>query len=253
MHVLQIVADWPDTDQRPNITELIRASGYPRPTVYRIVAALLAEQLLTETRGGKGFALGVRLIQLASRSWGQSELRVIAADELKQLRDITGETVHLAIPNGNSMVYIEKLESLSAVRMASRIGTNVSMHSTAVGKAYMAALEPKALETLLANLDLHPYTAKTVTDRDHLREQIEKIRARGWSVDDEENETAIYCFGAAIRGPNGLPIAAISVSTLTFRQKSDSMKSYAQPLLAACKAISARIAETPMHSAAELN
>jgi DNA-binding IclR family transcriptional regulator len=245
MHVLQIVADWPDPGQRPNITELVRASGYPRPTVYRIVAALLAEQLLTESRGGKGLALGTRLIQLASRSWGQSELRVIAADELKRLRDLTGETVHLAIPNGKSMVYIEKLESLTAVRMASRIGTNVSLHSTAVGKAYMAALGTDAFEKLLKELDLQPFTAKTVTDRDLLRMQVDAIRKQGWSVDDEENESAIYCFGGAIRDRGGAPIAAISVSTLLFRQKADPVQSYVQPLLAACSAISARVAQTP--------
>lgn len=250
MHVLQIVADWPNTNQRPNVTELVRASGYPRPTVYRIVAALLAEQLLTETRGGKGLALGVRLMQLASRSWGQSELRVIAAEELKRVRDLTGETVHLAVPNGKNMVYIEKLESLSAVRMASRIGTNVPMHSTAVGKAYMAALEPSSFEKLLKDLDLQPLTGKTVTDRELLRAQVEVIRGRGWSVDDEENETAIYCFGGAIRGSGGTPVAAISISTLIFRQKSD-LQSYVRPLLAACAAISARIVETPEFSSSD--
>lgn len=245
MHVLQIVADWPDAKHRPNVADLVRASGYPRPTVYRIVAALVAEQLLTEMHGGKGLALGVRLMQLASRSWGQSDLRVIAAEELKRLRDVTGETVHLAIPLGNHMVYIEKLESLSAVRMASRIGTSVSMHSTAVGKAYMAALEPRSFETLLEDLELQAYTGKTVTDRELLRAQVNVIRERGWSVDDEENESAIYCFGSAIRGPTGAPVAAISVSTLVFRQKSDPDKSYVRPLLSACAAISARIAETP--------
>lgn len=248
MHVLQIVADWPDPNHRPSVSEVVRASGYPRPTVHRIVAALVAEQLLMETGGGKGLALGVRLIQLASRSWGRSELRVIAANELKRLRDVTGETIHLAIPNGNSMVYIEKLESLSAVRMASRIGTSVSMHSTAVGKAYMAALDPQRFETLFQGLDLHPYTANTVTDRGLLRQKIAEVRSRGWAVDDEENEKAIYCFGSTIRGSNGEPVAAISVSTLLFRQRSNPVESYVTPLLATCNAISTLIAETPSFS-----
>jgi DNA-binding IclR family transcriptional regulator len=245
MHVLQLVADWPDANQPPNVMGLVRASGYPRPTVHRIVAGLLAERLLVETQGGKGLALGARLIQLASRSWGRSELRLIAADELKRLRDLTGETVHLAVPNGNSMVYIEKLESLSAVRMASRIGTSVSMHSTAVGKAYMAALDPASFENLLKGLDLDRHTPKTVTERAALRRQVEVIRARGWSVDDEENESAIYCFGGVIRGQSGAPVAAISISTLMFRQKDDPPESYVAPLLAACAAVSSRIAETP--------
>jgi DNA-binding IclR family transcriptional regulator len=252
MHVLQLVADWPDANDHPSVAGLMRASGYPRPTVHRIVAGLLAERLLVEVRGTHGLALGPRLIQLASRSWGRSELRVVAADDLKRLRDITGETVHLAVPNGNSMVYIEKLESPSAVRMASRIGTSVSMHSTAVGKAYLAALATGALETTLKHLTLQRYTPKTVTERAGLRKQLEVTRTRGWSVDDEENEAAIYCFGGAIRGHGGAPIGAISVSTLMFRQKDDPEQAYVAPLLAACNAISSRIAETPSISGPDM-
>ena len=252
MHVLQLVADWPEANEAPTIGALVRASGYPRPTVHRIVAGLLAERLLVEVPRASGLALGPRLIQLASRSWGRSELRLVAVDELKRLRDRTGETVHLAGPNGNTMIYIEKLESPSAVRMASRIGTSVTLHSTAVGKAYMAALPPEALEPLLKGLPLPRYTPHTVADRAALRKQLETTRARGWSVDSEENEPGIFCFGGVIRGHRGQPVAAISVSTLLYRQKENPEQAYVAPLLEACAAISARIAETPSLSAADM-
>jgi DNA-binding IclR family transcriptional regulator len=252
MHVLQLVADWPDANEVLNVSALMRASGYPRPTVHRIVAGLLAERLLEELQGSHGLALGPRLIQLASRSWGRSELRLVAVDELKRLRDLTGETVHLAVPNGNTMVYIEKLESPSAVRMASRIGTSVFLHSTAVGKAYLAALEAEALEPLLKALSLRRHTENTLTDRAALRKELDATRARGWSVDSEENEAGIFCFGGVIRGHRGLPVAAISVSTLLYRQKENPERAYVAPLLEACAAISARIAETPSLSAADM-
>lgn len=249
MHVLQLVAD---SSEPLNVGALVRASGYPRPTVHRIVAALLAERLLVENTRSASLALGPRLIQLASRSWGRSELRLAAVDELKRLRDITGETVHLAVPNGTTMVYIEKLESPSAVRMASRIGTSVSLHSTAVGKAYMAALDAATLNPLLEHLPMPRYTPSTVTGLADLHEQLRVTRERGWSVDSEENEAGIFCFGAAILGSRGVPVAAISVSTLIFRQKDNPEQAYVAPLLEACRAISARIAETPELSAADI-
>lgn len=245
MKVLQLVAD---ASEPMNVAALMRASGYPRPTVHRIVAALQAEGLLAEnTRAGAigTLALGPRLIQLASRSWGRSELRLAAVDELKRLRDLTGETVHLAVPSGNSMVYIEKLESPSAVRMASRIGTSVSLHATAVGKAYLAALDGAALELVLQKLPLPRYTANTLVTLPDLRQQLEATRQQGWSADREENETGIYCFGAAILGSQGAPVAAISVSTLLFRQKGDPVKTYVEPLLQVCRVISARLAQVP--------
>ena len=249
MQVLQLVAD---ADEPMNIAALVKSSGYPRPTVHRIVAALVAERLLVDATRGATLALGPRLIQLASRSWGRSDLRLAAVDALKELRDVTGETVHLAVPNGHSMVYIEKLESPSAVRMASRIGTGVLLHSTAVGKAYLAALDEDALAPLLRAIPLPRYTDNTVIDRVALRAQLEVIRARGWSVDSEENEAGIFCFGAVIRGAGGAPVAAISVSTLVFRQKLNPEQAYVEPLLAACHAIAQRIADTPALSAADL-
>jgi DNA-binding IclR family transcriptional regulator len=249
MHVLQLVAD---SAEPLNVGALVKASGYPRPTVHRIVAALVAERLLVENERGAVLALGPRLIQLASRSWGRSELRLAAVDELKRLRDITGETVHLAVPNGNTMVYIEKLESPSAVRMASRIGTSVALHATAVGKAYMAALEPAVLEPLLQGLPLPRYTGNTLVKLPELRKQLQVTRGRGWSVDGEEHEAGIFCYGAVIRGSRGVPAAAISVSTLMFRQKADPEEAYVAPLLEACRVISERISETPSLSAADI-
>src|SRR3954447_12253469 len=84
MHVLQLVADWPQGGEGASVSALVAASGYPRPTVHRIVAALVAERLLVQAPPN-GLALGPRLIQLASQSWGRSELRVVAAEELKRL------------------------------------------------------------------------------------------------------------------------------------------------------------------------
>ena len=249
MHVLQLVAD---AAEPMTAAALTRASGYPRPTLHRIVSALLAEGLLRQSASAAGFELGPRLIQLASRSWGRSDLRLAAADELKRLRDATAETVHLAVPSGTSMVYIEKLEGPSAVRMASRIGTSVALHSTAVGKAYLAMLDDGARETLLAELTMTRYTPNTVVKREALRKELKLVRARGWSVDDEENEADVYCYGAAIVASTGQPVAAISVSTLNFRRKADPQRAYVEPLLKACRAISARIAATPTLANAEV-
>lgn len=242
MEVLQLVAD---ADEPMTVAALARVSGYPRPTVYRIVAALVAEGMLHEHAGTGALALGTRLMQLASRSWSRSDLRLAAMDALKALRDVTGETVHLAVPNDTTMIYIEKLESTSAVRMASRIGTSVSMHSTAVGKAYLSALAPDARAALIARLTFTRYMPDTVMTTDALTRQVELFRGQGWSVDAEENEAGIFCFGAPIIDPQGQPVAAVSVSTLRFRQKPDPEAAYVRPLIEACQEISRRVAEAP--------
>lgn len=247
MRVLQLVAD---AEQAPNVAALMRATGFPRPTVHRIVAGLVAERMLEEDAATHGLRLGPRLIQLASRSWGRSDLRLAAMDALKRLRDATGETVHLAVPNGRSMVFIEKLESPSAVRMSSRIGASVPLHVTAVGKAWLAALPAPERAALLKGLPLPRHTEHTLTERAALAAELEQVQAQGWATDREEHESGVYCFGAAICGTDGRPVAAVSVTTLVFRQKEDPEQAYVAPLLAACAAVAERIAEVPALSKA---
>ncbi len=156
-------------------------TGHPRPTVHRIVAALAAEGMLAEVPRGGAFGLGPRLMALAARAWDRFELRLIAATELAKLRDATGETVHLAVRSGHEMIYVDKLESPQAVRMASRIGTRVKLHSSSVGKAWLAALPPDEAAALLPQLDLAAMTPQTLTTVAALAAEIERIRARGYS------------------------------------------------------------------------
>lgn len=242
MRVMQLVAD---AASPLGIAEIAKATGFPRPTVHRIVAALQAEGIVVEVGTTRSWALGPRLIQLASRSWSGSGLRMAAADALRTLRDETGETIHFAVPSGQSMVYIDKLESPSAVQMASRIGTSVHLYSTAVGKAYLAALAPAVAQAVMAQLSYAPLTAHTVKSAAALQQHVDAVRAKGWSTDAQENEEGIYCFGAAVLGPAGSPVAAISVSTLLFRQKDDVQAAYIEPLLRACRAIAQQLAQNP--------
>lgn len=240
--VLQLVAD---ADTPPNVAKLSAASGYPRPTVHRIVAALQAEGLIVAAGNGTTFGLGPRLVNLASRSWERSDLRLAAVDALMELRNVTSETIHLAVPSQGEMVYIEKLESPHAVRMASRVGTRVSLTSSSVGKAYLATLGVAEREALLKDAPLERFTEHTLVDLDDVRHEVAATEQRGYAEDREENEIAISCYGAAIRGTDGRAVGCISISMPTYRLKADDAQaSYIEPLLAACRTIAARLGPT---------
>ncbi len=212
--VLQVIADDPG---KLDMARLARRVPYPRGTLYRIVTALIAENLISQNRETGAFHLGHRLIHLASKSWETSDLRSAARDHIEALRNATGETVHLAVPSGTGMVYIDKLESPRAVRMMSRIGTRVEMHSTSVGKAYLAALPEEHCREIVENLDMRPRTAKTITGVDELLAEIGLTRARGYSYDNEENEPDIRCIGGAIVDRFGQPVGAVSLSIPLYR------------------------------------
>lgn len=236
MTVLQVVADQPG---QLDIAKLAKHLPYPRGTLYRIVAALSAEALIVEDPATGRFKLGHRLISLASKSWEMLDLRSIAHQHIAALRDGTGETVHLAVPSGQEMVYIDKLESPRSVRMTSRIGTRVNLYSTSVGKAYLAALPDDARRQLLSGVDFRALTEHTITRRKDLDTEINKTRLRRYSTDIEENELEIRCFGAAILDRDGTPVGAVSVSIPKYRYDEQGYEArYVAPLVSTVSEIS---------------
>ncbi len=236
MSVLQQIAD---ADRAPTRAELLRSCELTRPTLYRIIASLQAEGLI-ETTGDNRYRLGGRLVGLARQALAQNDVRKIAEPSLRELRDATCETVHLAIRSGNELVYIDKMESLEIVRMSSTIGTRVPFHSSGVGKAFLSALPPSDADQLIDRLTLTKITSFTVTERDELQETVITAKAAGFVCDNQENEIGIVCFGAAVCESTERPVASISVSVPLFRLAEDTSR-YSAPLLKAVADISAKL------------
>ena len=228
-----------DRHSSPTLQDLLGECDFTRPTLYRLLAGLEAEGLIQQSRDRR-YTPGARLINLARSALAQSDIRSLARDALETLRNQTGETIHLAIPGADGLVYIDKIESLQTVAMNSTIGTFVPFHSSGVGKAYLSALGEEELSPLIDRDDLQAITRFTTTDPARLRDQIAICRAQGYIFDNQENEVDIVCFGGAIRDNQGRPVAAISVSVPLFRLKEDHAH-YADPLLACVRDISARL------------
>lgn len=213
MRAIQAVSDNP---HQLTIGTLAKALAMPRPTVHRIVDALLAEGMLIYSRHDR-LALGPRLISLAWQSMETSDIRQIAQPCLTQLRDKIDETVHLAIRSGLEMIYIDKLEANRTVRMASRIGTRVNLYSSSVGKAWLAMQPPEALAGWLTQLTITPLTQFTHISYEAIAQEIAMTRQRGYAIDSQENELDICCYGCALPDARGAIVGCISVSMPTYR------------------------------------
>lgn len=233
--VLQLVAD---AEKAPSRADLVKRSGLTRPTLYRIIASLEAEGLI-EAAGENRYRIGGRLVSLARTGLEQNDVRKVAEPFLTQLRNATGETVHLAARSGDELVYIDKIESQAAVRMASMIGTRVAFHSTAVGKAFLSAMPSFKADALIDRIDLPALTQFTTTDREALLAIVRKAKQDGYVREDEENEIGIVCFGAAIVQAMDQPVASISVSVPLYRM--DDAQRYISPLTDAVAEISRRL------------
>jgi DNA-binding IclR family transcriptional regulator len=126
---------------------------------------------------------------------------------------VTEETCHLGVLDDTEIVYVDKAEpERQATRLFSTPGKRVPMHSTAMGKAYLAAMDPEVSAALIDRIELTRRTEKTITDRAALEAELDLIRERGWSTDIGETEIWVHCAGAVILGRDGRPVAALSTS-----------------------------------------
>ena len=197
--------------------ELQALSGWPRPTLYRILGALAQHGFVRLDPTTQGYTLGYRPIELAQNVWSGSDLAAVASPELRRLRDMTGETAYLAVLQDGAMIALGKFEGPHADRSSARLGVRKPLHCTSQGKAALAFLPRAAREKLLARMRLDAYTPNTIVRKDVLRAQFATIRARGYAIEDEEILTGVRCVGAPILDAAGAPLGAVSVAAPTYR------------------------------------
>jgi IclR family acetate operon transcriptional repressor len=194
------------------LTALADELSLPKGSVFRVLRTLLDFGYVRQDPSTERYALGSRFLHIAASVEQGTDVRAIAHPLLVQLSASTSETVHLAVPEGQHMVYIDKVESPRAVIMASRIGQQLPLHCSALGKAYLSALPADERRSVVGGLTLERRTARTLVDRQALLDDLAECVERGFAMDDLENEDGLRCVGAAIIGGRGRPIAALSVS-----------------------------------------
>lgn len=199
---------------KASLATVAASAGLPKPTTHRILQILATHGYALQIEGGL-YMPGLRILRLAARLQETLDVAEFARPLMRELQQILPETVHFAVLHGDQAVYVEKLEGRGAVRMASTIGTALALHSTAIGKAILAVLPDDECRERLAS-PLSPRTNRTITSPETLRYELERIRERGYAVDDEENEEHVRCVGAAVIDHSGHVIGGLSLSAPAF-------------------------------------
>ncbi|MCA2220251.1 IclR family transcriptional regulator [Nonomuraea aurantiaca] len=127
-------------------------------------------------------------------------------------------------------------------RMASRVGTQIALHSTAIGKAILAHLpEEEAQAVIAAASPLISDTAATIVDPELLLQRLEAVRSRGHAIDEEENEANVRRVGAVVRDASGTAVGAVSIAGLTLSLSQDDIPLLGPLVVAAAARVSAAI------------
>ncbi len=203
------------SDGDVRLMDVVELTGYPQPTVHRLLTQLKQAGFVTQQISGP-YRLGPKILTLAAQCLGGLEVRQIAASTMQAFSERVGHTVHLAIADNIEVVYIAKTEPLNGLRIGSTVGQRRPIPVTALGKAILAFSSPVLLAQVLA-VGWEKRTANTLRSAAALERQLTEIRQAGYAIDDEESDLGLRCAAAPIFNHEGLPIAALSVTTLTSR------------------------------------
>lgn len=206
--------------------ELLDNSGFPKATLYRFLQSLSNQGMLSYDPDRQTYAPGLRLVRLAHAAWTQSSLAPIARPFLDTLSRETGETVHLAQLDSSQVLYVDKRNAAEPVEMYSQAGKVGPAYCTGVGKAMMAYLDEAALNRAVSQQSYFRFTDKTLTSEQALRADLERIRSRGYAIDDEEHEPGIICIASPILSPAGRLLGAISMTGSTERMRFDQLETW---------------------------
>jgi IclR family acetate operon transcriptional repressor len=237
---LQLVADRGSA----TVADVGAGVGLSRSSAYRIVDRLRAAGYLQESRVPGAVRLGPLAVRIGLAALNAMGIMDVAPRRLFELAQDAGETVNLAVPQRDEMVYVYQAEGPGAVKVTAHLGTRRPLNCSALGKAYLASLPPDELDARLRRLELVGLTASSIVDAGAFGREVAATRARGYAIDREEAEDGVACVGAAVRDYTGRPVAAISVAGAAERMPAKH-EVMAPLLLAAAADVSQRLGYLP--------
>ena len=241
LRVLEAVA----ARKRPlSIAEIAAALDMPQPTAHRIVGTLEKLGFVGREPGRRRIVEGKRLVGL-----GLDVLQAAAGSGarhaiLAALAAKTGESCNLGVVAGGHVVYIDRVESHWPLGLRFEPGSRVPLHCTAIGKLMLSQMPDALIDAHLAGAPLARYTSTTITDARRLREETQRIRKQGYSIDNQEFMSGVVCMAVPVKGPKGEVIAGVAISAPQARLALAGVKRFLPDLRAAADRLGRSLAES---------
>ena len=199
-------------DYPVQMSEIVQESGIPKPTAHRLINFLVECGYVQRHPVLTGYIVGKNLSLLAHRTLtnktGSSPQRV----HLERLVKRVNETVNVGALIGSHVVYHERVEASWPLGLHFEAGSKVPMHCTSIGKMMLALKPIGDLEKWLSKIELHRYTPRSKTKISDLLEELAKIRAQDFSLDDQEFMEGVCCIAVPLRTSDGRVFAAMALS-----------------------------------------
>ncbi|MEX0532760.1 IclR family transcriptional regulator [Raoultella terrigena] len=216
---------------------IIDELGIPKSTTYLLLGELRKQRFLSMDNQDN-YCLWTKLVELAGHAVSKMDLRELARPRLTQLMDECGLLCHLGIIDQGNAYYILKVESPATISVRSHEGKSFSLYRSGIGKCLLAWQPAHIQHAIIGELRWERSTPTTITTAQRLHEELELIRARGWSFDNGEDYLDVRCVAAPVFNANNDLTAAISVVGTRLQINEDNRDYLAGKAIACAKDIS---------------
>ncbi|MBI1376476.1 MAG: helix-turn-helix domain-containing protein [Frankiales bacterium] len=228
-------------DREIGVSELSRRLGLGKSTTHRLLHTLTVERLLEQDPDTGCYRLALTMHELGASVQSAIDLHTAANPVIEQLRNLTKETVQIAVLDGRHVVYVERRESPHTIRLFGRVGHRNDAHCTSTGKVLLAHLPQAELDRVLSGWRLPRKTQYTIADQASLRVQLHQVLVQGWAENVNETELGVASIAAPIRDLRGTVVAALSIAGPIQRMEGATLRRYVRPVTEAAAAISRRL------------
>lgn len=214
------------------LLELSKELSLNKSTVHRILNSLIYMNYVVQDADTLKYSLSFKFCRISNQILSQNNMISLARPYIRELAELTGETVHLVQIDGINAVYIDKVEaSHNSVRLVSMVGKTIPLYCSGVGKALLADMSDEKIHSIWEKSEIVKLTDYTITDFSEFEAIITDIRKRGYSLDNEENELGVRCVAASLKGYNDKPAYAISISAPKDRMSEERIAEYGRYIL----------------------
>ena len=231
------------------IIDLSELLSLHKSTVHRLLASLISMGYVTQNEQSGAYSLTYKLVEMSGKILKNTDVLSLIRPYAEALSNKCEETVHFVKKSGNSVLYLEKLESQSvkarSFRLSSQVGLSRPMYCSGVGKAILAYLPEEEVESIWNSSVIEKKTEFTITDLPSLKAELALVRERGYALDNEENELGIRCIAVPVFDYHDTPEYALSISTLLGRMPDERLLELSEQLLAASRDISRVLGRRP--------
>ena len=229
-HALDVLEQFYGELDELGVTELSKRLKLHKNNVFRLLATLESRGYIEQNKATENYRLGIRCLQLGQTYVNQMGLLRQARPILEDVSRQSRENTYVAVPRRSAVVPLAVVESTLPVRIISNVGEALPLHSTAVGKVFLAFESEEGLRHALGG-NLEKFTDKTITDLAGLSEHLKGVAERGFAVDNGEHLVDVRAVAAPVRDYTRNVVGALAVSGPAYRLSPDRIEKEIVPLV----------------------